>query len=317
MRYCPFTQHPEAMNEPALTEIHGIRQSDWISTSGMHKSSAFRLIKAAHVQPEMRRVPGVSAPVAFLLPEQVELLNALLAEYQSGTSLSQLEQQLAAVGDFQQLSEPVADYRPQAPTVATRSDLSPTVGDHPDQSAVVADSQQPLATLDAGRQLVQEFVGLTAEAFRQALKEWRDEDRTLTSTVDPLEVVRRLKEAADLGVPLSSDELAQVLGCANVKSLNDGDPIRAGFFVRRTKEKVRLDRNQTWWTVIYDSRQESATNGNQRQQQAISEMGWQQSATVVTGMGFARNVVETAAIWGQVDVQLPPAAKGPALPQWI
>ena len=64
--------------------------------------------------------------------------------------------------------------------------------------------------------------------------------------VDPLRCARALAEAADLGVPLSSQELAGVVGMspATVSSWPDGHQPRPGFVLRREKAG-----NAVWWMV--------------------------------------------------------------------
>ena len=63
---------------------------------------------------------------------------------------------------------------------------------------------------------------------------------------DPLRSARALAEAASLGVPLSSVELAGVLGmsAATVSSWADGHSPRPGFTLRRQKAGVGV-----WWLV--------------------------------------------------------------------
>jgi hypothetical protein len=63
---------------------------------------------------------------------------------------------------------------------------------------------------------------------------------------DPLRTARLLKEAADLCVPLSNGELAQLLGMApgTVGGWPDGHQPRPGFVLRREKVGAAV-----WWTV--------------------------------------------------------------------
>ena len=63
---------------------------------------------------------------------------------------------------------------------------------------------------------------------------------------DPLRRARALAEAADLGVPLSNGELAEVVGMApaTVSSWPDGHSPRPGFTLRRQKVGAAV-----WWTV--------------------------------------------------------------------
>lgn len=68
----------------------------------------------------------------------------------------------------------------------------------------------------------------------------------LTPPADPLRRARALAEAAELGVPLSSPELAEVLGMspATVSSWPDGHSPRPGFTLHRQKLGAAV-----WWTV--------------------------------------------------------------------
>ena len=63
---------------------------------------------------------------------------------------------------------------------------------------------------------------------------------------DPLKVARALVEAADLGVALSTRELAEALGFSpeTVGSWKDGHSPRPGFTLHRQKAG-----NAVWWTV--------------------------------------------------------------------
>jgi hypothetical protein len=67
-----------------------------------------------------------------------------------------------------------------------------------------------------------------------------------TAPVDPLRRAKALAEAAELGVPLSSPELAEVLGMspATVSSWPDGHSPRPGFTLRREKAGAAV-----WWMV--------------------------------------------------------------------
>jgi len=67
-----------------------------------------------------------------------------------------------------------------------------------------------------------------------------------TAPVDPLRRAKALAEAAELGVALSSVELAEVLGMspATVSSWPDGHSPRPGFTLRREKAGAAV-----WWMV--------------------------------------------------------------------
>ena len=67
-----------------------------------------------------------------------------------------------------------------------------------------------------------------------------------SATFDPLRRAKALAEAAELGVALSSHELADVFGMspATVSSWTDGHSPRPGFTLRREKAGTAV-----WWTV--------------------------------------------------------------------
>ena len=67
-----------------------------------------------------------------------------------------------------------------------------------------------------------------------------------TAPVDPLRRAKALAEAAELGVALSSPELAEVVGMspATVSSWPDGHSPRPGFTLRREKAGAAV-----WWMV--------------------------------------------------------------------
>jgi hypothetical protein len=70
-----------------------------------------------------------------------------------------------------------------------------------------------------------------------------------TAPVDPLRRAKALAEAAELGVALSSPELADVVGMspATVSSWPDGHSPRPGFTLRREKAGAAV-----WWMVERD-----------------------------------------------------------------
>lgn len=63
--------------------------------------------------------------------------------------------------------------------------------------------------------------------------------------VDPLALARRLVEAADLGVPLTNQEMAEVLGLSSIGKDKDGTSPRPGFTIKRTEHN-----GQPFWTVV-------------------------------------------------------------------
>jgi hypothetical protein len=62
---------------------------------------------------------------------------------------------------------------------------------------------------------------------------------------DPLALARRLVEAADLGVPLTNQEMAEVLGLTSMNKDKDGSSPRPGFVIQR------IEHNGTpFWSVL-------------------------------------------------------------------
>ena len=89
----------------------------------------------------------------------------------------------------------------------------------------------------------------------------------LNPPVDPLRLARALAEAADLGVPLSNQELAAVTGfsAGTVSGWKDGHSPRHGFNLRRQKAGAAV-----WWTVERATSSQaralpSTSHGNSRQ----------------------------------------------------
>lgn len=99
--------------------------------------------------------------------------------------------------------------------------------------------------------------------------------------VDPLALARRLVEAADLGVALTNQEMAEVLGLSSIGKEKDGTSPRPGFTLQRSEHN-----GQPFWTVLRSG--------------AIAPV----TASSPTGQGQAKQVgFATAASFAVVDVQ--------------
>ena len=61
---------------------------------------------------------------------------------------------------------------------------------------------------------------------------------------EPLKLAKQLKEAAELGLPLTNDEMAAVLGRAEMKPHLDGSSPRPGFTIHRQEHH-----GKPYWTV--------------------------------------------------------------------
>lgn len=72
-----------------------MRLSDWWESRAVPRSTAFRLLRIAGIEPEKVRADGSRSPVSFLTQPQVEALDALAAKVKGGASITQLEGALA------------------------------------------------------------------------------------------------------------------------------------------------------------------------------------------------------------------------------
>lgn len=73
--------------------------------------------------------------------------------------------------------------------------------------------------------------------IRQRMQELRQED--------PLALARRLVDAADLGVPLTNQEMAEVLGVSSLSKDKDGFSPRPGFVLQRSEHN-----GSPFWSVL-------------------------------------------------------------------
>ena len=102
----PFQQQLLASVETSLAVLDGMRLSDWWESRGLSRSTAFRLVAFAQVQPSKARSPGSRAPVSYLSEEQVLLLDQLADQLRNGSTMAQLGAQALAV---QNHPEPACD----------------------------------------------------------------------------------------------------------------------------------------------------------------------------------------------------------------
>lgn len=193
----------------------GTRLSDWIESAGLSRSTAYELIRLLSIEPEARRVPSSRKPVSHLTAEHLEVLKPWAAEVRRGTPLPQIRERLGRL-------QTVPDDTPG------RSGIVPDAGvgqsrivpaDRPGQSQIVPVDQ----------------VAALAAALQPP-----------APLPDPLRSARALAEAASLGVPLSSAELAAVIGMSisTVSGWPDGHSPRPGFRLHRQKVGAAV-----WWTV--------------------------------------------------------------------
>ncbi len=236
-----------ALDGPAVsaTTLDGIRQSEWMAGLGFGESAAYELLRISGVRGELRRVPGTKRPVRFLLPEQLAVLNPLAQRFRSGISLRQIEE------DLQRLRRHISDEGAsalatvQAPegsanlpetlkdsTALTRAGSSALVAEAPPGSTGLA--EVPKTSPSWAVELIAAVRGLPSQP-------------SPAPEIDPLQLARRLKEAADLAVPLSQTELAQLVGLS-ARYIQDewreDRQIRPGIWLRR-----QFDGRRVWWTV--------------------------------------------------------------------
>jgi predicted DNA-binding transcriptional regulator AlpA len=76
--------------------VDGCRLSDWISSSGISRSTAYELLKLLQIEPEQRRVPGVRKLVSFINSEQQQQIEALAQALREGSTMPQLRERLGS-----------------------------------------------------------------------------------------------------------------------------------------------------------------------------------------------------------------------------
>lgn len=229
---------------PAVGELDGLRQSDWIASSGIARTSCFALFKLAGIEPELRRPPGGGKPVAFLTQEHLAALEPLAERFRQGASLSQIEAELHS-------------------TALNRSE----------PAEIGRNDAEPPAWLE---------LVITAV-------------RSLEKPADPLSMARQLKEAAELGVPLSQSEVANLLGLSisSIESWRGDQQVRPGYRLRRESDGRRV-----WWHVIRERAEQHRTVLNE-------------APARVTGIGFHLEEAQVAA--GQAQ-EVTFMVRGPILP---
>jgi len=129
-------------------------------------------------------------------------------------------------------ADQLQQLQPWAQQIASGATL-PQIRDRLGQSDTVQDSSAKQSGIVPVDQITAALVAIASQQQQAA-------------PVDPLRCARALAEAAALGVPLSSAELAGVVGMspATVSSWPDGHSPRPGFTLRRQKAGAAL-----WWLV--------------------------------------------------------------------
>lgn len=199
----------------AAAVVDGLRLSDWIASAGLSRSTAYELIRLLAIEPEARRVPSSRKPVSHLTAAHLEVLEPWAAELRRGTPLPQIRERLGRLQTVQDDTPGRSGIVPDAG--AGQPGIVPA--DRPGQSQIVPVDQ--IAALAAALQ-------------------------PPAPPADPLRRARLLSDAAELGVALSSAELAEIVGLSTstVRSWADGHSPRPGFVLRREKTS-----GDVWWTV--------------------------------------------------------------------
>ncbi|MEB3362176.1 MAG: hypothetical protein VKI42_08655 [Synechococcaceae cyanobacterium] len=96
----------------------GLTLKEWQETRGIARSTLYRLLKAAQIEPEKVRPAGARAPVSVLTDQQVSLLDALVEKMRDGASVADLESALVATLAHATPSETISDTTPAAATPA-------------------------------------------------------------------------------------------------------------------------------------------------------------------------------------------------------
>ena len=103
------------MSDTSLAVPDGMRLSDWWTARAVPRSTAFRLVRIAGIEPEKVRVDGSRSPVSFLAADQVAALNALADKLKNGVTITQLEGALSRLSRPETAPDPepaVSDGQP-------------------------------------------------------------------------------------------------------------------------------------------------------------------------------------------------------------
>lgn len=195
-----------ATDPPLSPEPSGQRFSDWLQQAPIGRTAARELLAGLGIAPAKVRLPGVSAAVAWLTPEQQAAMDQAAARVAAGQSVAQVVADAGgpAGGD----TGPPATVRDQSQPIADPGQLAALV-------AVV------VGALEARRDLSQPVGALPAAGPPEP---------------SPLARARALQAAAAEGLILTSAELAQITGLPveRIDGLKGGSRLQ-GFRLRRIK----------------------------------------------------------------------------------
>jgi hypothetical protein len=85
-----------------------MRLQEWWESRNVPRSTAFRLLRVADMEPGKMRVPGVRVPVSYLTNPQVQILDRFAAELQRGRTMPELEGAALAIRSGSETSQDVA-----------------------------------------------------------------------------------------------------------------------------------------------------------------------------------------------------------------
>lgn len=191
-------------------EPSGQRFSAWLESAPIGRTAARELLTGLGIEPARVRLPGISAAVAWLTPEQQAAMDQAAARVAAGQSVAQV----------------VADAGGPA-------------GGEALPSAPVRDRSQPVADPGQLAALVAAIVGVL-EARRDPSQPVAALPAAGPPAPDPLARARALQEAAREGLMLTSAELAQItaLPVEQIEALKGGSRLQ-GYKVRKLKPRTR------------------------------------------------------------------------------
>ncbi|TWB87699.1 hypothetical protein FB106_12034 [Synechococcus sp. Ace-Pa] len=133
------------MSEPSLAVLDGMQLSAWWESRAVPRSTAFKLVKIAGIEPGKVRAEGSRSPVSFLDQGQVEALDALHRQLQNGATLAQLEGALTTL----RRPEPAQDINP-APLPEEASAMAQAVLSRLKAGRLALETGLPLTTAEVG-----------------------------------------------------------------------------------------------------------------------------------------------------------------------
>jgi hypothetical protein len=117
--------------------------SAWWESRAVPRSTAFKLVRIAGIEPGKVRVEGSRSPVSFLSQQQVQAMDALAAKLQQGATLAQLEGALAPL----RRPETAHDVEPE-PLPEEEADLAQAVLSRLEAGRLALETGLPLTSLE-------------------------------------------------------------------------------------------------------------------------------------------------------------------------